>query len=55
MSEIRIDGFASPESDRRVGTNDPRNEKLSEMRAENAAYVLQQLFRNKGIEVAEIK
>jgi len=55
VNEIKIDGFASPESDRGINTDDPRNIALSEMRAENAAYVLQRLFENKGIEVAEIK
>ncbi|OGE93015.1 MAG: hypothetical protein A3K08_00190 [Candidatus Doudnabacteria bacterium RIFCSPLOWO2_01_41_7] len=55
VSEVKIDGFASPESDQGIDTNDPRNQTLSEMRADNAAYVLQQVFKDKGIDVSEIK
>lgn len=55
INEVTIDGFASPESDRGIDTSDPRNKVLSEMRAENAANVLQRLFQKKGIDVGEIK
>lgn len=55
ISEVRIDGFASPESKTDIGIQDLRNEKLSELRAENASYVLKKLFDRKGIQVEEIK
>jgi hypothetical protein len=55
LDTVSIDGFASGESDRGVDTDDPRNQRLSELRAENAAQVLEQLFRERGVAVNEIR
>lgn len=55
VSQVTIDGFASPESDSGIGTKDPRNKQLSDMRAENAAHVLRRVFQEEGIHVKEMK
>lgn len=46
VTEVRIDGFASGESDCSLDRDNPKNQQLSELRAENAAYVLQKLFKD---------
>ncbi|MEK7584560.1 MAG: hypothetical protein AAB490_04920 [Patescibacteria group bacterium] len=54
ITEVAIDGFASPEAQDSVGRHDPRNQKLSELRAENAAHVIQKLFDARGVEADEM-
>jgi len=51
ISEVKIVGYASPESDAGIGTNDARNQQLSKLRAENAAYALRNVFADYGLRV----
>lgn len=55
IKEVTIDGFASGETDTGIDRNDARNQRLSELRAENAAYVLKKVMKENGIEAGEIR
>ena len=49
IEKMKITGFASPETNEGVNLEDARNQQLSKLRAENAAYVLRNIFSKNGI------
>lgn len=54
IDEIHFEGYASGETASGLDQNDPRNQELSELRAENAAKILTKMLRQKGIEVKDV-
>ncbi len=56
LKSAKVAGYASPEDDNAVDINDSSifNQKLSELRAENAAISLKDLFKEEGLSVEDV-
>jgi len=54
VNKMSVEGFASPESTDGVNLDDKRNLSLSELRAENAANTIREIFAGRNIAVDDI-
>lgn len=55
ITKLSIAGFASPEGEGTIGADTVRNRKLAKLRAENAATVLKNIFKQYGVGVEAIE